>query len=91
MDEDEELREYDNNEIKKFMLEDKEYLCTEYEFLLIKRMKEIEKEILKEHCLIETDELNKLVMEELKKRNYVVGPDKSEYETTPAFLMGRIS
>ena len=31
-------------------------------------MKEIEKEILKEHCLIETDELNKLVMEELKKR-----------------------
>lgn len=91
VDEDEELREYDNNEIKQFMLEDKEYLCTEYEFLLIKRMKEIEKEILKEHCLIETDELNKLVMEELKKRNYVVGPDKSEYETTPAFLMGRIS
>ena len=38
VDEDEELREYDNNEIKQFMLEDNEYLCTEYEFLLIKRM-----------------------------------------------------
>jgi hypothetical protein len=83
VDEDEELREYDDSYISNHELDGETYLCTEYQFMLVQRRKDIEKELLKKYGVIDKDELNKLTMVELINRNFVVGPDKSEYETTP--------
>lgn len=85
VDEDEEIKEYNDSEIKLFSLDGKDYLCTEYQFMLVKRRKDIEKELLKKYGVIDADELDRLTMVELMNRNYVIGPDKNEYESTPGF------
>lgn len=77
------LTEYDDSTIRLHEYEGKDYLCTNFQFMLVKRRKEIEKEILHEHGIIDGDEFEKLVMERLKSRHYINGPDKSEYDTIP--------
>ena len=82
---DEELREFNDEEIKYFEYDDKPYLCTEYQMMLIKRKHEIEKEILNKHGFIDADELEKLTMEEMRNRNFIIGPSKEDYDSIPAF------
>lgn len=79
----EELREYDDHKLKKFTYKGSEYLCTEYQFKLVKRRRDIEDEILKKAAIIDKDRLNDLVMEEMMKRSYLIGPSKDEYNNTP--------
>lgn len=85
VDEEEDLREYDDSELGLHELNGKEYLCTEYQFMLIKRKKEVEDEILKQYGVIDKDELEELVMKTLKERHYLIGPDKEDYDKTIAF------
>ena len=85
VDDEDEIREYDDDHINVYTLDDEEYMCTEYQFMLLKRKKEIEKEVLANQGLMDADEFKKLVMEHLKNTDYVIGPDKSEYDNVPAF------
>lgn len=84
-DEDELLREYDDKKLAVREYNGKLYLCTEFDFVLIKRKNDVEKEILKERGMIDKDELERLVMERLKERDYLIGIDKSEYDEHIAF------
>lgn len=86
VDEDDELREYDDEAIKLFELNGVEYLCTEYQFLLTKRKKAVEKEILEKMMIIDKDELEKLVIDTLRKGHYVIGPDEEDFDKQPAFM-----
>lgn len=63
----------DNEEYTLHQLDDEVYFCTEYEFFLIQRMKEIEQDILEQFPIITTDELIKKIREELVNRDYVMG------------------
>ena len=85
VDDEDEIREYDDDHINVYTLDDEEYMCTEYQFMLLKRKKEIEKEVLANQGLMDADEFKKLVMEQLKNTDYVIGPDKSEYDDVQAF------
>jgi hypothetical protein len=85
VDEEECINEYDDAELSIHNLDGQEYFCTDYQFMLVKRKKEIEKEILREKGVIDGDELEKLTMNELYNRDFIVGPTKDEYDSTPAF------
>ena len=63
----------DNDEYTLHQLDDETYFCTEYEFFLIQRLKEIEQDILEQFPIITTDELIKKIREELVNRDYVMG------------------
>ena len=63
----------DNDEYTLHQLDDETYFCTEYEFFLIQRLKEIEQDILEQFPIITTDELIKKIKEELVNRDYVMG------------------
>ena len=85
VDDEDEIREYNDEEVNVYTLDDQEYMCTEYQFMLIKRKKEAEKEVLAKQGLMDMDEFNRQVMEQLKNTDFVIGPDKDEYDTLPAF------
>ena len=87
VDEDDELKEYDDDELKEFEYEGQTFISTEFQFLLMKRKKEIEKEILHKYGIIDKDELNKLVMEELMTRQYIVGTEKENYKDMPGIYI----
>lgn len=74
------LQEYNDSKLKIHNLDGALYLCTDYEFLLIKRKDKIRKEILQEHGLMDGDELERLTMEELKSRHYLIGPTPDEFD-----------
>ena len=63
----------DNDEYTIHQLDNETYFCTEYEFFLIQRLKEIEQDILEQFPIITTDELIKKIKEELVNRDYVMG------------------
>ena len=85
VDDEDEIREYDDEEVNVYTLDDQEYMCTEYQFMLIKRKKDAEKEVLAKQGLMDMDEFNRQVMEQLKNTDFVIGPDKDEYDSVPAF------
>ena len=77
--------EYDDNVVKSHVIDGKEYWCTDYQFMLVQRKKDIEKELLSKYGVIDIDELEELVMNELMERSFVIGPMKDEVMTTPAY------
>ena len=79
------VKEYDDEKLSIHVYDGLEYFCSDYDFMLVKRRKEIEKELLHKFGIIDKDELNKLIMEELKNRNFIIGPDKYEYDSVVAF------
>lgn len=81
-----EFREYDDKTIRQYELDGKEYLCTEYQFLLVKRRKEIEKAILSERGVIDGDEFEQEVKKRLKEGNFLIGPDESEFDSCAGYL-----
>lgn len=86
IDEQEEIREYDDDTLHLYIDEDGlEYFCTSYDYMLVQRKKAIQKEILSKHSIIDKDELEKLTMEILKTRDFVLGPDKSEIDSMEVF------
>lgn len=91
VDENDELSEYDDEHISLHVYDDQEYLCTEYQFMLVKRRKEIESAILKERGIVDSDEFEKLVKERILSTDYVVGPDPDEYDTVPGYKPDTVS
>lgn len=85
VDEDKTLEEYDDRCIRLYEYDGKEYLCTDYQFMLVKRRKEAEKQILKERGIVDGDEFEKLVKERILSTNYIIGPTPEEYDTTPGY------
>lgn len=84
-DDDEILQEYDDNELCMHELDGKQYFCTNYQFMLVERRKSIEKDILNKYGVIDGDELNEKVRQELLTRDFIIGPDKDEIDSIPAF------
>lgn len=78
-----ELQELDNKILRIYEFEGKDYLCTEYGFMLVKRRKAAEKAILSQSPVIDGDEFEKQVMQLLKSTNYILGPDKNDYDKEP--------
>ena len=87
IDENEEVVEYDDSELKMHTLNGKDYFCTDFQFLMIKREKEIEEDLLARYGVIDSDELNDLVMQELMSRHFLIGPDKSEIPNMDALTI----
>ena len=78
------IEEYDDKILRVFEFEGKEYLCTDYDFMLVKRRKAAEKAVLSTYGVIDGDEFEKKVMELLMETEFILGPDKSEYSKIPA-------
>lgn len=74
LDSDDDLREFDNDEIDTFNTEDGgTLLCTAYEKFLYDRRKEIEQEILEQYGILDEELLNELVKDTIEEREYLVG------------------
>lgn len=87
IDENEVVQEYDDDKLSIHILDGVEYFCTDYQFMLVERKKNIEKELLHKYGVIDKDELEKQVMVELMNRNFIIGPSKDEFDNTPAYCM----
>lgn len=83
--EDNEIKEYDDEIVREYEIDGVPYLATEYQFMLTQRRKDIEAEVLAKYGVIDSEDFEAEVMAELMTRNFVIGPDKSEYPTTPGF------
>ena len=66
-------------------LNGKEFLCTDYEFMLAERKYEIEKEILDNVGIIDVGELRERVYHELETRDFLIGPSVEEVRLEPAY------
>lgn len=73
VDEDDELRGYDDQNIKVHTLGDQTILCTDYDFFLMNRVEEIKKEILKENLIMSEEELKKEVDRRLREKKFING------------------
>ena len=73
VDEDNVIYSYDDTTLTNHELNGVEYFCTDYQFLLIKRRAEIREEILSENAMLAEEELEKMIDEELKRRDYLTG------------------
>lgn len=71
-DDDKVVREYNKRAMCQFELKGKTYICTAWDFFLIRRREEIKDEILKEFPVIETSELNAKIEERLENTNFVM-------------------
>lgn len=90
IDEDEVLREYDDSKYTTHTLDDKQYLCTDYQFMLLQRKKDIEKELLAKYQIIEADKLEELVMKELETRDFLIGPPKDEVRIETGYQLDKV-
>lgn len=76
LDDDDDLAEYDNDEMKVFPVKGKEgksMLCTAYEKFLFDRRMSIRDEILAEEGIMDGDELNKKIDQIIADREYIIG------------------
>lgn len=85
IDEDNVVQEFSDDSVKLHVLDGKEYLCTDYQFMLVERKKSIEKELLNKYGVMDKDELERQIMVELVNRNFIIGPMKEDIPKMPAF------
>jgi hypothetical protein len=78
VDEDDAIYPLNNTELKSHELDGRNYFCTDYQFFIIQREKEIREEILEENPVITKEELEKRIKHEMKTRNYLMGPSYDE-------------
>ena len=78
IDSDNEVFELDNGELIEFTTEEKTYLCTEYQKFLLERKEAITKSILQEYGVMESDDLNQMVIDEMVNGGYLVGDMHTE-------------
>ena len=62
-----------------------DYLCSDFQFILIKRKKNIENRILETAGVIDGDLLEELTWEIMMETEYITGVPKEEYKEQPAF------
>ena len=73
VDDDDTLYISHDDDFNVYTLNGKTLLCTEYQFLLLERIKMIEAELLEENPVLTTDILRSRVIEELQNRKYITG------------------
>ena len=73
IDSDDMIDSFDKSSIKEQFYDGKTYLCTDYEMELIKLEDKVRKEILRQHSIMEKQELDRLVEEELKFGKRLLG------------------
>ena len=72
-DENDVLRGYDNQNVSVHTLNGQTYLCTDYQFFLIKQADEIKEDILKENLIMSDAELQKEIKNRLRQNKFLNG------------------
>ena len=72
-DEDDRLCAYDTQNVSVHTLDGQTYLCTEYQFFLLKQANDIKQEILNEHLIMTDEELQKEIERRLRQNKYLNG------------------
>jgi hypothetical protein len=72
-DEDDQLCAYDTQNMTVHELDGQTYLCTDYQFFLLKQANDIKQEILKENLMMTDIELQKEIEKRLRQNKYLNG------------------
>lgn len=72
-DDDDKLCAYDTQNVSIHTLDGQTYLCTDYQFFLLKQANDIKHEILKEHLMMTDEELQKEIEKRLRQNKYLNG------------------
>lgn len=64
---------YDTQNVKVHELDGQTYLCTDYQFFLLKQANDIKQEILKENLMMSDSELQKEIEKRLRQNKYLNG------------------
>ena len=72
-DDDDILSAYDTQNVSIHTLDGQTYLCTDYQFFLLKQANEIKEEILNENLVMTDDELQKEIERRLRQNKYLNG------------------
>ena len=67
------LRAYDTQNMKVHTLDGQTYLCTDYQFFLLKQANDIKEEILRENLMMSDSELQKEIERRLRQNKYLNG------------------
>ena len=67
------LCSYDTQNVSIHELDGQTYLCTDYQFFLLKQANEIKQEILKEHLMMTDEDLQKEIEKRLRQNKYLSG------------------
>lgn len=84
--EDQILEEFDTNTVKEFHDGAQTYICTDYEFYMIQRAKEIMDDILDEYGVLEEDELRSMILDVMKEKSFING----DFKESQKFLLSTI-
>ena len=71
VDEDTELKALNNSDVKEFEIGGRTYLCTEYQYFLMKKINDFRNEILEVYPVITKSNLIDLIEEELRHSKYI--------------------
>lgn len=80
IDEDNEIKILNNDIIKEHKIDDKIYMCTDYQAFLMERVNDIKKEIMEEHMILTENKLKEMIENEMRTRKYISGPLVDEIE-----------
>jgi hypothetical protein len=79
LNDDDKLCAYDTQNVTIHELDGQTYLCTDYQFFLIKQANEIKQEILKEKLMMTDSELQKEIEKRLRQNKYLNGRMYDDY------------
>ena len=79
------LEAYSDDNINDHELNGVHYLCSDFQFLLLKRYNDIEKEILDKYGAMEKEALKEAVITEYMSRNYIITVDEDELKNQYGF------
>lgn len=71
----------DDEIVRSHTVDGETFICTDYQAFLIKRVRQVRKEILEKYALLDTDSLTELVRKELKNSKYLTGAVEDLLET----------
>lgn len=78
LDDDEEVRVLNDDDVKQHELDGKAIMCTDYQFYLLERASEIRNEILEDNPVLTEIKLKEMIENVMKKRRYINGPLNEE-------------
>ena len=78
IDEDEEVQILNNEEVREHTLNGAKYLCTDYQFWILKRISAIREQVLIENPILTNSELDRLVEKRLNEMKFLNGEYKED-------------
>ena len=78
LDEDEEVKVLNDEDVHQHELNGQTIMCTDYQFYLMQRVSEIREEILSENPILTENNLKEMIENIMKKRHYINGPLNEE-------------